>query len=238
MGSPLSKFTIFILVLILELPSDDAIFLSINRQSIITTMNELTENVLKDYIYDSTLIEKISPRKVPANKEVVPYDSSWPQKYQLLEEKILTALESQCKYVAHVGSTSVPNLPAKNIIDIDVMVADAADESTYVPFLEAVGFQLLTRERHYYEHRLFVFYDPPTNLHVYCVESAEVIRHRVFRDRLRASIEDRELYANAKLEAAKNTVGVGKKLSDYTAAKEPVLREILQRGFRDAGFIE
>jgi GrpB-like predicted nucleotidyltransferase (UPF0157 family) len=53
----------------------------------------------------------------------------------------------------HIGSTSVPDLAAKPIIDIDLTVSDASDESAYVPPLESLGFVLTIREARWHQHR-------------------------------------------------------------------------------------
>lgn len=200
-------------------------------------MNVSVARILEPYDYRPELIEKVSERKFPNCLVVSPPDPTWPETFKDLEAQIQYALGNECVYVAHVGSTSVPGLPAKNIIDIDVTVKDAADESTYVPALEAIGFQLLTRERHYYEHRFFVSYEPKANLHVYSTDSAEVIRHMIFRDRLKQSAEDRELYGRTKVWASETTIAQGGKMSAYTARKQAVVREILDRAFRDVGFV-
>lgn len=200
-------------------------------------MNVPVEKILQDYTYQPELIEKVATRKSPASLSIVAPNPDWPKIYTELEAQILYALGPACEYIAHVGSTSVPGLPAKNIIDIDVTVKDATDEATYVPALEAIGFQFFSRERHYYEHRLFISYSPHANLHVYCNESAEVIRHRIFRDRLRKSPSDRDLYAIAKIKASAATIGAGGRMSQYTERKAGVIRQILRRGFKDVGLI-
>lgn len=200
-------------------------------------MNVSVSRILEPYDYRPELIEKVSERKVPNCLIISPPDPTWTDTYKDLEAQIQYALGSQCVYIAHIGSTSVPGLSAKNIIDIDLTVRNAAEESTYVPALEAIGFQLLTRERHYYEHRFFISYEPKANLHVYSTDSAEVIRHMIFRDRLRNSIEDRELYGRTKVWASETTIAAGEKMSAYTARKQDVVREILNRAFRDVGFV-
>jgi len=82
----------------------------------------------------------------------------------------------------HIGSTSVPGLAAKPVIDIDLTVADSSDEAAYVPDLEAAGFRFVLCESDWHEHRLLTCDDPRTNLHVFPPDRPEVIRPRMFRD--------------------------------------------------------
>ena len=198
------------------------------------------ESILMDYVYKPELIEKVSHRKTPVSLKVADPDPSWPQQYQVIKARIISALGDGGggpPYLEHVGSTSVLGLSAKNVIDIDMIVLDASDEASYVPALEAhAGFQLLTREPHYYEHRLLISYDPPANLHVYCPGSAEVVRHRLFRDRLIRSASDRKMYGRAKKQASDRAAEMDGKMSTYTSLKEQAVREILGRAFQDAGY--
>ena len=71
--------------------------------------------------------------------------------------------------IEHVGSTSVPGLPAKPIIDILLVVADSAKETEYVTALEGAGYKLRVREPGWYEHRMFKRPENDVNLHVFSV---------------------------------------------------------------------
>src|SRR4051794_10464722 len=114
--------------------------------------------------------------------EIVDADPAWATQFEELAGRIRTALGASALDVAHVGSTSVPGLAAKPIIDIDVTVADPRDEAAYVPALEAAGFRLRLRERGWYEHRLLRADSPRANVHVFGPDCAEVIRHRMLRE--------------------------------------------------------
>jgi GrpB-like predicted nucleotidyltransferase (UPF0157 family) len=110
--------------------------------------------------------------------------------------------------VEHVGSTSVPGLAAKPVIDILLAVPDSADEQTYVPALEAAGYVLRIREPDWFEHRLFKGPDTDINLHVFTVftvGTAEIDQMLVFRDRLRAEDADRDAYLQIKRDLAGRT---------------------------------
>jgi GrpB-like predicted nucleotidyltransferase (UPF0157 family) len=81
-----------------------------------------------------------------AGIEVTDPDPSWPRRYDYLAGRIREALGWRAIQLEHVGSTSVPGLAAKPIIDIDLTVADPGREQDYVPALETVGFRLTIRE--------------------------------------------------------------------------------------------
>src|SRR5207342_161333 len=77
---------------------------------------------------------------------VADYNPAWPEWFARAEEQIRAALGDRVLLLEHVGSTSVPDLPAKPLIDIDLVVADTTDEDAYVPSLEAAGYVLRVRE--------------------------------------------------------------------------------------------
>ncbi|POR38102.1 hypothetical protein TPAR_01696 [Tolypocladium paradoxum] len=184
-------------------------------------------------------VENCDKRKFPNKIEIVEPDPTWPARYQLLKSRIEAALGAQALSIAHAGSTSVPGLPAKDVVDMDLTVPDPADEGAYVPALEAAGFHFRTREPHWHQHRFFSCYAPAAaNLHVFGLGCPEVARHRIFRDWLARCDGDRQLYAQTKRQAAAATVAAGERLAMYNLRKEPVIREILQRAFRDAGYIK
>jgi len=137
--------------------------------------------------------------------------------------------------VEHVGSTSVPGLAAKPVVDVDVTVADPTDERGYVPALEAAGLTFVLREPRWHEHRAFRGRTPRANVHVWGPDCPEVVRHRLLRDWLRQHPDDVERYATAKWAAAADTNASGGVVMAYNAHKEPVVREILERVFRAHG---
>jgi len=129
--------------------------------------------------------------------------------------------------IEHIGSTAVPGLAAKPVIDIDLVVADSADESSYVPQLETAGYRLIIREPNWHEHRCLKGPDTNVNLHVFSPGSPEITRHLVFRDWLRAHPEDRDLY-----ERTKRSLAAKAELADvraYTDAKDAVIDAIYAR---------
>jgi GrpB-like predicted nucleotidyltransferase (UPF0157 family) len=180
----------------------------------------------------------VGERPTPAPIHVVEYDESWPAQFEDLATRIRAALGDVVLALEHVGSTSVPGLAAKPTIDIDLTVADSSVELAYVPALERIGFKLVIREPAWHEHRCLQREgDPRVNLHVFSPECPEVIRHRMFRDWLRAHPEDRERYRRAKLAAAAEITEKGGIVEDYNRHKEPVLRDIYERMFRANGLL-
>lgn len=169
--------------------------------------------------------------------EILAADASWPDRYAALAKEIAAALGHSALSVEHVGSTSVPDLAAKPVIDVDLTVADSRDERAYVPALQQHGFALVIREPWWYEHRCPRHNDPACNLHVFSPDCAEAERHRIFRDWLRSHPRDRLLYADAKIAAAEHTRQVGSHRMDSNARKEQVVREIYHRAFRAVGLL-
>lgn len=168
---------------------------------------------------------------------VVPPDHAWDLWADTLTSRVRRALGWRVLALEHVGSTSVPGLAAKPIIDLDLIVADTDDEAAYVPALQAAGFELRVREPWWYGHRLLRHSSPRCHLHVFGPDAAEPVRHRLFRDWLRGNPDDRELYARVKAEAAEATRATGGHGMDYNARKEAVVRDIYDRMFAATGLI-
>ena len=161
-----------------------------------------------------------------ATIELADYDDEWPRLFRREADRIRGALGPKALRIEHVGSTSVPGLAAKPIIDIDLVVADSSDESAYVPELEGAGYVLRIREPDWFEHRLFKGPDTNVNLHTFSEDCEEVDRMLAFRDWLRTHDEDRELYLNAKRDLAARE---WKFVQNYADAKSTVDTEILER---------
>lgn len=163
--------------------------------------------------------------------QLAPHDPSWPASYARLAERIRGALGEGVLLLEHVGSTSVPGLCAKPIIDMVLAVSDSADEPSYVPALEAAGFRLRLREVDEFEHRLLLAPDVAGNLHVFTTGCEEIGRMLRFRDWLRAHDEDRRAYEDKKRELAARR---WRHVQHYADAKSEIVREILERAFSPA----
>ncbi len=157
------------------------------------------------------------------------YDSEWPRLYQRDEKRIRAALGERALVIEHVGSTSVPGLAAKPVIDIVLVVVDSANEPAYVPDLEAAGYVLRIREPDWFEHRLLKGPDTNVNLHVFSHGCSEVQLMLDFRDWLRANDADRDLYERAKRDLAAQD---WKYVQNYADAKTAVVVEINERAQR------
>jgi GrpB-like predicted nucleotidyltransferase (UPF0157 family) len=163
---------------------------------------------------------------------LVAYDDRWPETFRTAAERVSDVLGDRALRIEHVGSTSVPGLAAKPIIDMLLAVADSADERAYVPPLERAGYVLRIRETGWYEHRLLKEPAENINLHVFSGGCAEIDRMLLFRDRLRADAGDRELYLRTKRDlAARNW----KYVQNYADAKSAVVEEIIARAAVAAG---
>ena len=158
--------------------------------------------------------------------EIVDYDPAWPGLFEREAERIRTALGDRVRLLEHTGSTSVPGLAAKPIIDMTLVVPDSGDEEAYVPALEAAGYVLRIREPDWHEHRVFKGPDTNVNLHVFSDGCPEIDRMLRFRDWLRTDQSDRELYERTKRKlAAREWTYV----QDYADAKTLVVEEIIAR---------
>ncbi len=164
----------------------------------------------------------------PVRVEVVEYDPRWPAHYERYAGHLRRVLGDRIRLIEHIGSTSVPGLAAKPVIDIVIGVDDPDDEEAYVADLAAGGYDMRVREQ---GHRCLRGGVPelPVNLHCYQPDSPEVERYLRFRNRLRSSESDRLLYTAAKQQLA------GREWPDmnfYADAKSPVIQEILGRAER------
>ena len=156
--------------------------------------------------------------------EIVPYDEKWPHLYAGWRERLVLALGPTARRIEHVGSTAVPDLPAKPIIDIQVSVDDVNDEARFVPPIEALGIQLRNRDL---EHRFFrPFSGLPrgVQLHVCGMGSEWERLHLLFRDYLRADAAARETYTTAKMSAASQWRD---DRVAYNEAKDGQIRELM-----------
>ena len=157
------------------------------------------------------------------------YDVSWPATFEREAERIRARLGASVLSLEHVGSTAVPGLVAKPVIDMQLTVASSAHERDYAPALESLGYTLVVREPEWFEHRMFAQLEPKANLHVFSQGCSEPERVRLFRDWLRASPADAELYATAKRQlAAAEWEGV----QSYAEAKTDVVGQIMARAER------
>jgi GrpB-like predicted nucleotidyltransferase (UPF0157 family) len=168
------------------------------------------------------VIGEIAPVKIV----VVDYDPGWLGRFREEEHRIRAALGCQAKAVEHIGSTAVPGLAAKPIIDILLVIDDPSDESTYLPALENAGYVLRIREPGFYEHRMLRTPQQDVHVHVFAADCPEVERYLLLRDRLRHEAAERQLYAQTKRELAARDWPT---MQHYAEAKSEVIEEIIGR---------
>ena len=168
---------------------------------------------------------------IPHNATIVlaDYDPQWPALFAREADRIRAALGPRAVLVEHTGSTSVPGLAAKPIIDIVLAVPDSADEASYVPPLEAAGYVLRAREPDWFEHRLVKGMHPDVNLHVFTAGAAEIDKMLLFRDWLRTHDDERDAYLAVKRSLASQT---WRHVQHYADAKTAIVEEIVARARR------
>jgi len=164
--------------------------------------------------------------------QLADYDPEWPVLFERLAADIRSALGDRVRLLEHAGSTSVPGLAAKPVIDIVLAVADSADEASYVPALEALGYVLRIREPDWFEHRVLKLMDPAVNLHVFTDGASEIAKMLDFRDWLRTHDDDRLLYESTKRELAARE---WKYVQHYADAKTEVVEGIIARSTGGGG---
>ncbi len=167
-----------------------------------------------------------APQRLDGTIELHPPDSDWPLMYADEAARVVGVLGAKVLLLEHVGSTSVPGLPAKPIIDMLLAVADSSDEPDYVPPMEAAEYVLRIREPDWYQHRLFKGPAANINLHVFSAGCVEIERMLRFRDRLRSNASDRDLYERTKRELAARRWNY---VQEYADAKTEVVEAIIAR---------
>jgi GrpB-like predicted nucleotidyltransferase (UPF0157 family) len=155
------------------------------------------------------------------------YDPRWPEQFELLRSRILRVLGTLATAIEHVGSTAVPGLAAKPIIDIDVVLHSAGSLPEAIRRLGTLG----------YEHRGDLGVpgreafrcpskDIPHHLYVHGPESREFIRHITFRNHMRANPEDAQAYEHLKRTLAQK---YRQEREAYNQAKIEFVEAILRR---------
>jgi GrpB-like predicted nucleotidyltransferase (UPF0157 family) len=154
------------------------------------------------------------------------YDPTWAERFRQEETKIRATLGEAALAIEHIGSTSVPGLAAKDIVDILLVVEDSSDEASYVPALESAGYVLRVREPDFHGHRMFRTPAKDVHVHVFSPGSSEIERYLLLRDHLRENDEDRELYARTKRDLASRDWPI---MQHYAEAKTEVIEGIIAR---------
>ncbi len=170
-----------------------------------------------DESLDSVLIGGLEQREIV----IADYDTGWPVRFAAERKRIAGALGAQAFAIEHIGSTAVPGLGAKPVIDVLVTVADADDEDAFRAPMEQVGYVLRVREQ---GHKMFRTPARDVHVHVLSHDGPEVERHLRFRDRLRESPPQREAYERLKRELAARDYT---DMNEYADAKGPFIERVL-----------
>ncbi|WAC51425.1 GrpB family protein [Frigoribacterium sp. SL97] len=160
------------------------------------------------------------------------YDERWPAAFAEHRRRIVEALAPSgiAVEVEHIGSTSVPGLAAKPIVDVVVAVPDITAEEDYLGPLLAAGYELRVREP---GHRLVRTPERSVHVHVYEQGADAIAGYLLLRDHLRTDAADRELYAGVKRALLDRRWD---DMNDYADAKTEVVTAInaRARAARDA----
>ena len=160
---------------------------------------------------------------------VVPYRQEWLEIFRLHRERIAAVLGQRALGIDHIGSTAVPGLVAKPIVDLLLVVADSADEGAYLPALEGAGYVLRVREPDFEEHRMFRTPEGDVHVHVLSAGSPEIERYLRFRDALRSAPFLRARYQSLKQALA--TQG-RQDMNAYAAAKSEMVEAVIHWAMR------
>jgi GrpB-like predicted nucleotidyltransferase (UPF0157 family) len=175
---------------------------------------------MADESCEAGLIGGVEKREI----KIAEYDANWPKKFETHAKIIADAIGPAALRIEHIGSTSAPELAAKPIIDILVVVADSTDESAYLNPLQAAGYVLRVREPDWNEHRMFRTPEKDVHVHIYSADCREIERCLTFRNRLCRNLDDRNRYERTKRELATNAWS---DMNAYAEAKTEVIENFI-----------
>jgi GrpB-like predicted nucleotidyltransferase (UPF0157 family) len=205
-------------------------------------LRECTEDreVPKDYLVWTYTLQEKMPEVVEnevliggiEKREIIiaDYDPLWPNKFLEHKKRIEEALKGNFIFIEHVGSTSVPQLAAKPIIDIIIVVKDSSNEATYLPALLDAGYVLRVREPEWHEHRMVRTQERDVHAHIFSFGCLEIKRQVAFRNRLRQIDGERHLYESVKLQLAKQDWA---DMNAYARAKTEIVEQITARALSE-----
>ena len=184
----------------------------------------------RDDEIEAARVGELGPTRADGPIHLAEYDPAWPSLYEREATRIQSILGDQVLRLEHVGSTSIPGLAAKPVIDIVLAVPDSAHEAAYVSPLVSAGYVLRIREPGWFEHRVLNGPDTRVNLHVFSDGCPEIERMLAFRDRLRTHDDERRRYEEVKRDlAARHWTYV----QHYADAKSGVVEAIIARALAD-----
>jgi len=175
-----------------------------------------------------TTVEVVGGRE-PFTLSLRDHDERWAQDYREHRRRILAALAGLDVQVEHIGSTSVPGLAAKPVVDVVVAVPDVTAEEDYLDALLAAGYVLRVREP---AHRLVRTPARDAHVHVYGRGDPAVDAYLLLRDHLRRDAADRALYEDVKRDLLTRRWDT---MDAYSDAKSDVIAAITARAAARAG---
>lgn len=155
------------------------------------------------------------------------YNNIWPELFEIQKKKICRVLGDAVLRIEHIGSTAVPGLSAKPIIDILIVLEKPQNEETYLPVLTQLGYELRVREPDFDEHRMMRTPERDVHIHFYPYYSKEIDRYLIFRDQLRSNSTDRKLYEQTKRKLSEQEWD---DTNDYAEAKSKIVEAIIVKG--------
>lgn len=154
---------------------------------------------------------------------IVEHDPAWSRRFGEIRGPLVEELAGVAVRVEHVGSTAVPGLAAKPIVDVQIAVEQADREELFGPGLARLGYEPRVREP---GHRMFRTPARDVHVHVWQAGSDDERRHLLLRDWLRRTPADRDRYEHVKRELARHDWA---DMNAYADAKTAVIAEILGR---------
>lgn len=166
---------------------------------------------------------------------IADYNPTWPETFQKHASLITRALGRRALCIEHVGSTAVPGLAAKPIIDIVVVVENSSNEKAYLPALLAADYVLRVREPDWHQHRMLRTPELDVHVHIFSPGCTEVERMVAFRNHLRLNAGDRLRYEALKRTLAKQDWA---EMQDYANAKTELVVQITAKALQQAVNVE
>lgn len=156
---------------------------------------------------------------------LVPYDPRWPEQFEEIAVEI-RANGNPSWLIEHIGSTAVPGMRAKPIIDLAVRIDSAEEFDAHRAALESIGWSLGSSVQ---SHPVMVFEENGIRTriaHFFPSTDWDTVNQRILRDWLRAHPEDADRYSHAKCDAV---AAAARGTATYNAAKTPVIQELVDR---------
>jgi GrpB-like predicted nucleotidyltransferase (UPF0157 family) len=173
----------------------------------------------RDDVTETELVGGVEQREL----FLAEHDPVWAREYSAHEARVRGAVGSTAVAVEHIGSTSVPGLAAKPILDILVTVPDITAEEDYLDPLVAEGYLVRVREP---GHRMVRTAQRDVHIHILEVGDPAARDYLLLRDHLRVDPSDRRLYEETKRELMSRGWS---DMNAYADAKTAVIEEIKQR---------